>query len=205
MLPNLEIGGGRGGGKNAVRPTLKTACCMLGWYENIDSGVVFSEYASVRQPLLFQMSKYEKASSYIQVNNGIFASCMLERGLLFLFWSRFSKVNEAELLQTFVCCLRHHGCVSVMIAWYNNWKQTSKRLCISRIRWSNGQPGWRVLLPKCWSHMKENPTLSRLQDSSYSNGHFTGKHNHIICGSVGGRWVKEWARNLTEAFLCSSP
>jgi hypothetical protein len=32
--------------------------------------------------------------------------------------------------------------------------------------------------------MKENPTLPRLQDSSYSNGHFTGKHSNMICGPI---------------------
>jgi hypothetical protein len=50
--------------------------------------------------------------------------------------------------------------------------------------------------------MKENPTLPRLQDSSYSNGHFTGKHNHIICGSVRvGEWVSEesyWSTSCVQ-------
>jgi hypothetical protein len=36
--------------------------------------------------------------------------------------------------------------------------------------------------------MKGSPTLPKLQDSSYSNGHFTGKHNSM----VGAKFATEW-------------
>jgi hypothetical protein len=36
--------------------------------------------------------------------------------------------------------------------------------------------------------MKGNPTLPKLQDSSYSNGHFTGKNS----STVGDKVAKDW-------------
>lgn len=86
-LASLNLKWKRG---NDVKPTQKTklaVCCW--WSKDIDSSVVFSEYAGVRQPLFFfQMSKYEKSLVLYSGKYGVFASCMLERGL-FLFWYRF--------------------------------------------------------------------------------------------------------------------
>jgi hypothetical protein len=52
--------------------------------------------------------------------------------------------------------------------------------------------------------MKENPTLPGLQDSSYSNGHFTGKHKHI-CSPVNVFSPSNFALGILSSLaICSS-